>query len=231
VIYLLKILIFFRVHGQAINRIASRNVKVLVVGNPANTNCYVCRHFAPSIPAKNFSALTRLDHNRAVSEVANRINQNVSNVKNLIIWGNHSDTQFPDVSHGYVAPSRTPLRNSVNNEEFLQADFLTFVQKRGGAVIAKRGFSSALSAAKAICDHMRDWVHGTREGEFVSMAVSSDGSYGIPAGLIFSFPCTCSNGEYHIVQGLGISDFARSKMDITMQELMQERDIANDLTK
>jgi len=221
----------FRAQGQAIDRLASRNVKVLVVGNPANTNCYVCRHFAPSIPSKNFSALTRLDHNRAVSEVAHRLNVNVSRVKNVVIWGNHSDTQFPDVDHGYLKPEGTPLREALNDNQFVENDFLTFVQKRGGIIIAKRGFSSALSAAKAIVDHIRDWVFGTKEGEWVSMAVVSDGSYEINQGLVYSFPVECRNGEYFIVHGLEISDYGRSKMEITMQELISERDIAQELLK
>jgi len=229
VIYLRGILIFFRVQGQAIDRHASRNVKVLVVGNPANTNCFVCRHFAPSIPAKNFSALTRLDHNRATSEVAHKIGVNVENVKNVIVWGNHSDTQFPDVNHGYIKPDGTPLREAVNDNDFLNGPFLTFVQKRGGEIMAKRGFSSAMSAAKAIADHMRDWVYGTPEGEWVSMGVESDGSYGINEGVIYSFPCECRQGEYQIVKNLEIDDWSRGKMTTTLEELITERDLAHEL--
>jgi len=215
----------FKVQGTAIDKYASRNVKVLVVGNPANTNCFTCRHYAPSIPSKNFSALTRLDHNRASGEIANRIGVNVGDVKNIIIWGNHSDTQFPDVSHGHVKNGPS-LITAVGNEDYLNNEYITFVQKRGGNVIAKRGFSSALSAAKAIVDHVRDWVLGTPQGEWVSMGVVSDGSYGIEEGLIYSFPVECRNGEYHIVKNLEIGDFARSKMNLTMNELQGEKEIA-----
>jgi len=221
----------FKVQGSAIDRLASRNVKVLTVGNPANTNAFVCKHFAPSISPRNFSALTRLDHNRARSEVAHRLNVNVANVKNVIIWGNHSDTQFPDVSHGYLLPDRNPLELAINDENFVKNDFLTFVQKRGGAILAKRGLSSALSASRAIVDHIRDWIYGTPPGEWVSMAVVSDGSYGIPEGLVYSFPVHCQNGDYQIVQGLSISEFAKSKMDLTTEELVSERDIALQLVK
>jgi malate dehydrogenase len=216
----------FKVHGSAIERLASRNAKVLVVGNPANTNCYVCKHFAPSINPKNFSALTRLDHNRAVSEIAKRVGANVSEVKNVIIWGNHSDTQFPDVSHGFLRNRDSPLKNAVNDDTYLQNDFLTFVQKRGGVIMAKRKLSSAMSAAKAIVDHMKNWVYGTTGDEWVSMAVVSDGSYDVEPGLFYSFPVICRNGDYEIVKGLNISDFARSKMNLTMQELQSEKDIA-----
>jgi len=219
----------FRVQGQAIERFASRNVKVLVVGNPANTNCFVCKHFAPSIPSKNFSALTRLDHNRATSVIAHRLGVCVDRVKNVIIWGNHSDTQFPDVNHGYLKPEGTPLREAVNDNDYLNSDYLTFVQKRGGEVMAKRGFSSAMSASKAIADHVRDWVSGTQEGEWVSMGVVSDGSYGINEGVVYSFPVECRNGDYQIVPNLHIDDWSRSKMQITLDELNSEKEIAHNL--
>jgi len=221
----------FRVQGEAIDKYASRNVKIVVVGNPANTNCLICRHFAPSIPPKNFSALTRLDHNRTKGEISHRLGINVDKIKNVIVWGNHSDTQFPDVSHGYLSPEGTPLIEAINDENFLHNDFLTFVQKRGSVIINKRKYSSALSAAKAIVDHMHDWIFGTPEGQFVSMGVVSDGSYGINEGLIYSFPVECKNGEYHIVQGLEISDFARSKMQITMNELLEEKNLAYEVLK
>jgi len=216
----------FRVQGEAIDRYASRHVKVLVVGNPANTNCLICKHFAPSIPAKNFTALTRLDHNRTKGELSHRLGINVNRIKNVIVWGNHSDTQFPDVSHGSIEPEGTSIYEALNDENFLHNDFLTFIQKRGGVIIAKRKYSSALSASKAICDHMHDWLYGTPEGEFVSMGVFSDGSYGIEEGLFYSFPVECRNQEYHIHHGLEISEFARSKMDITMQELREEKETA-----
>jgi len=216
----------FRVQGEAINQFASRDVKVLVVGNPANTNCLICRHFAPDIPARNFSALTRLDHNRTKGEIGHRLGINVDKIMNVIVWGNHSDTQFPDVSHGFIAPEGTSLVQAINDDNYLHHDFLTFIQKRGSVIINKRKYSSALSAAKAIVDHIRDWVYGTPEGQWVSMGVVSDGSYGIAEGLIYSYPVECRNGEYHIVQGLEISEFARSKMQITMNELMEEKETA-----
>jgi len=172
-----------------------------------------------------------LDHNRTKGEISHRLGINVDKIKNVIVWGNHSDTQFPDVSHGYLSPEGTPLIEAINDENFLHNDFLTFVQKRGSVIINKRKYSSALSAAKAIVDHMHDWIFGTPEGQFVSMGVVSDGSYGINEGLIYSFPVECKNGEYHIVQGLEISEFARSKMQITMNELIEEKNLAYEVLK
>jgi len=214
----------FKEQGVAIDKYASRNVKVLVVGNPANTNCLICKHFAPSIPEENFSALTRLDHNRAKAQIAKRLNTAVANVKNVIIWGNHSSTQYPDVNHGQV--SGKTIREAVNDDSYLNQEFIKTVQVRGAAIIEARKLSSAMSAAQAIVDHVRDWVLGTPEGEWVSMAVPSDGSYGIEKGLIYSYPVTCKNGKYQIVQGLKIDDFSRQKMDITKQELVEERQAA-----
>ncbi|KYQ92018.1 malate dehydrogenase [Tieghemostelium lacteum] len=219
----------FKVQGKAINDHANKNIKVLVVGNPANTNCLIAMLSAGNIPKENFSCLTRLDHNRAKSQIALKAGVNVKDVHNVIIWGNHSTTQYPDVRCGYVNVSagvKSTIPNIIKNEAWLQGEFISTVQKRGGAVIAARKFSSAASAAKAITDHMRDWVLGTPEGEYVSMGVHSDGSYGIPAGLIFSFPVTIKSGKYTIVQGLPIDTFSREKLDITLKELQEEKDLA-----
>jgi malate dehydrogenase len=212
----------FKEQGPALDKYASRNVKVLVVGNPANTNCFIAKHYAPSIPAENFSALTRLDHNRAKAYIAKRVNVPVSQVKNVIIWGNHSSTQYPDVNHGQV--SGKSIREAVKDDNYLNNEYIDTVQKRGAAIIAARQVGSAMSATQAILDHMRDWLFGTPDGEWVSMAVVSDGSYGIDKGLIYSYPVTCKNGQYSIVQGLSVDEFSRNKMSITEQELKEERD-------
>jgi len=219
----------FKVQGKAINDFAKRTVKVLVVGNPANTNALLCMSSAPDIPRKNFSALTRLDHNRAKGFLSRRLNVPVETVKNIIIWGNHSKTQYPDVNHGHIVGDKghqITLPTAINDKAWCQGEFVTEIQGRGGAVIAARKASSAGSAAKAIVDHMRDWVFGTPEGEFVSMGVASDGSYGIKEGVIYSYPVTLKNGDYAIVQGLNIDDFSRSKMDETAAELFEEREEA-----
>lgn len=218
----------FEEQGKALNAVASRDVKVLVVGNPANTNCYICKHFAPDIPAKNFSALTRLDHNRAKYQIAAEAGVDISAVKNVFIWGNHSATQYPDVFNGTVTidGSEKPVTEVISNHDWLQNDFITTVQKRGAAIIEARKLSSALSAAHAITDHIRDWTKGTPEGSAVSMAVASDGSYGIPEGLIFSFPVTCSNGNWEIIQGLNVPAFSQGKLDLTRDELVSEKDTA-----
>jgi len=221
----------FRVQGEAINQYASRHVKVLVVGNPANTNCLICRHFAPSIPPKNFSALTRLDHNRTKGEISHRLGINVDKIVNVIVWGNHSDTQYPDVSHAYIAPEGVPIYEAIKDDNYLQSEFLTFIQKRGSVIINKRKYSSALSAAKAIVDHMHDWIFGTPEGQWVSMGVVSDGSYEITEGLIYSYPVQCRDGEYHIVRDLEISQFSRSMMQVTMNELTEEKNLAYEVLK
>lgn len=216
----------FKVQGKALDQYAKKTVRCLVVGNPANTNCLILQHFAPSIPKKNFSALTRLDHNRAKAQIALRLNLPVSAVKNTCIWGNHSSTQYPDVNHATVTladGSAKSVREAVGNDQFLNTEFITTVQKRGAAIIAARGLSSALSAANAIVDHVRDWFLGTKDGEFVSMAVPSDGSYGIQEGVIYSYPVTCKNGEFQIVQGLTIDEFSRAKMDATDKELRDEK--------
>lgn len=213
--------------GKALDEVAKKTVKVLVVGNPANTNCMVAQMNAPSIPAKNFSCLTRLDMNRAKAQIANRLGIRVQNVENVIIWGNHSSTQYPDVNHGTVElpDGHVPIRQAVKDDDWLNGDFVKTVQKRGAAIIAARKLSSAMSAAKAICDHMRDWWHGTPEGAFVSMGVCTDGSYGIPEGIVYSYPVTIgANHEWKIVQGLAIDDFSREKMDATANELLQEKE-------
>jgi len=220
----------FKVQGKALNDHASRNVKILVVGNPANTNCLIAALSAPDIPKENFSCLTRLDHNRAKIQIAKRINASVSNVHNVIIWGNHSKTQYPDINHAYIqgggSATKTPVRAAVADDTWLQGDFIKTVQNRGAAVIAARKLSSAASAAKAIVDHMRDWVLGTPQDEIVSMGVWSDGSYGIAEGLIYSFPVTCKDGRYTIVQGLEVDNFSREKMQQTQAELVEEKEEA-----
>jgi len=200
---------------------AKKSVKVLVVGNPANTNALICSKYAPSIPKENFSAMTRLDQNRAKSQIAVKLGVNAQEVKNVIIWGNHSSTQFPDARHATVGGK--PVPEAVGDENWLQGDFVSTVQKRGAAVIAARKLSSAMSAANAACDHMRDWFSGTAAGEFTSMGVFSDGSYNVPEGIMYSYPVTIAGGKWTIKQGLPLDDFAKSKMSATADELVAER--------
>jgi len=215
----------FQEQGKALENFAKKTVKVLVVGNPANTNCLVAATCAPSIPKANFSALTRLDHNRALAQVAARLGTSNSDVKNVIIWGNHSSTQYPDVNHA-VAGGKA-ARQAVNDDAWLNGDFITTVQKRGGAVIAARKLSSAMSAAKAICDHIRDWHFGTPEDSWVSMAVYSNGEYDVPADLIYSYPVKIAkDGSYTIVSGLNIDNASRALMDATAKELKEEKEMA-----
>ncbi|XP_028279418.1 malate dehydrogenase 1Ab, NAD (soluble) [Parambassis ranga] len=219
----------FKSQGAALEKYAKKTVKVLVVGNPANTNCLIAAKSAPSIPKENFSCLTRLDHNRARSQVAMRCGVPATHVRNVIIWGNHSSTQYPDVHHCVVNMSGSELAcfDAVKDDAWLKGDFISTVQQRGAAVIKARKLSSAMSAAKAICDHMRDIWFGTPEGEFTSMGVYSSGnSYGLPEDLIYSFPVQIQNKSWKIVDGLTINDFSRSKMDTTAQELLEERDTA-----
>eukprot|EP01083_Nonionella_stella_P028954 79827_1 len=218
----------FAGQGKAIDEFASKNVKVCVVGNPANTNALICMKNAPSIPKKNFSAMTRLDQNRAIAQVANRLGCSISKIKNVVIWGNHSKTQYPDVSHATVDghSANGPVRTVVSDDVWLDGEFITTIQQRGAAIIAARKLSSAASAANACMDHVRDWICGTKEGQIVSMAVVSDGSYGVPEDIIYSFPVTCANGEYSIVQGLPIDKNSRKLMDATAQELVEERTTA-----
>jgi len=217
----------FEGQGKAIEKWADRNVKVCVVGNPANTNALITMTNAPSIPRENFTALTRLDQNRAISQIARKANVAARQVKNVIIWGNHSKTQYPDVHHAYIddfpsATLSTGIRAALP-EDWLNGDFIKTVQQRGKAIIDARGMSSAASAANATLDHVRDWMLGTPKGRWVNMAVPSDGSYGIAEGIVYSYPVTCSNGTYTIVQGLPINDFSRQKMKITEEELRDER--------
>ncbi len=216
----------FSAQGKALDEHASRNVRVLVVGNPANTNALIAQHNAPSLPRRNFTAMTRLDHNRARAQLAERSGAALADVQRLIVWGNHSATQYPDLHHATVA-GKAAL--SVVPDSWFKETFIPTVQQRGAAVIKARGSSSAASAASAALDHVRDWMLGTPAGDWVSMAVPSDGSYGIPEGVIYSYPVTCSNGDYQIVQGLSLTDFSRDKMQATHRELLEERDGVKDL--
>ncbi|CAG9762866.1 unnamed protein product [Ceutorhynchus assimilis] len=215
----------FKVQGEALDKYAKKDVKVLVVGNPANTNALICSRYAPSIPRENFTAMTRLDQNRAQAQIAAKINVPVRKVSNLIIWGNHSSTQFPDASHAVVEVngSVSSVPEVVKDQAWLNSVFVETVQKRGAAVINARKMSSAMSAAKAASDHMKDWFLGTAPERFVSMGVLSDGSYGAPKDVVFSFPVTIKAGKWEIVQGLKISDFARQLLDVTGKELEEER--------
>ncbi|CEF68794.1 Malate dehydrogenase, cytoplasmic [Strongyloides ratti] len=221
----------FKSQGKALAQYSKPNVKVLVVGNPANTNAYIAaKYAAPTIPERNFSAMTRLDHNRAAAQVAIKSGVTVGNVKNVIIWGNHSSTQFPDVKHATVTKNGKTVGaySAVNDTAFLQGQFIKTVQSRGAAIIEKRKLSSAMSASKAACDHIHDWHFGTKPNEWVSMAVPSDGSYGVPQGLVFSFPVTIDgvSKEWKIVQGLELDDFSKEKIATTLKELEEERDEA-----
>lgn len=215
----------FKDMGEAIERNASPNIKVLVVGNPANTNALICSRFAPKVPPKNFTAMTRLDHHRALGQVALRVNCGVGEVENVIIWGNHSSTQFPDVNHGKA--KGCPIRAMVKDDNYLNGEFIETIQKRGAAIINARKASSALSAARAATLHMNSWMCGTKSGEFVSMGVLSDGnSYGIADGLMYSFPCTCKDGQWEVVSGLSIDAFAKEKLKVTEAELVEEKTLA-----
>ena len=210
----------FSVQGKAMNDHASRNIKVLVVGNPANTNALIAQKNAPNIPKENFTAMTRLDHNRALAQLAGKADVHNTDVKGAIIWGNHSATQYPDISHCTIAGKAA---SDAIDSNWLQGEFISTVQQRGAAIIKARGLSSAASAASSAIDHVRDWALGTPVGEYTSMAVPSDGSYGIAEGLVYSFPVTCKDGTYEIVQGLSVSDFSRKLMDATDTELREER--------
>jgi len=216
----------FKPQGQALNESAQRDVKVLVIGNPANTNALIAMGNAPDLQPSQFTAMTRLDHNRAMSQLAAKTGGAMADIKRVTIWGNHSATQYPDINHATVAgKSATELVDRA----WIADEFIPRVQKRGAEVIAARGHSSAASAAYAGLSHMRDWVGGTPDGDWLSMVVPSDGSYGIPEGLMYSFPVTISGGQYKIVQGLAIDDFSREKMDTTRAELEGERDAVKDL--
>ena len=210
----------FSVQGKAINDHASRGIKVLVVGNPANTNALIAQQNAPSINPGQFTAMTRLDHNRALSQLAEKTGKHNSDFKRMTIWGNHSATQYPDVHH---ATSDGEAVTDIVDADWVKTSFIPTVQQRGAAIIKARGASSAASAASAAIDHMRSWALGTAAGDWVSMGIPSDGSYGIPAGVIYSYPCTCKDGHYEIVQGLAINDFSRERMSATDKELREER--------
>ena len=216
----------FSAQGKALDAVASRDVRVLVVGNPANTNSLIAQRNAPSLPPHRFTAMTRLDHNRGLAQLTEKSGVPLAEVRKVIIWGNHSATQYPDLHHATVSgkPALSVLETS-----WFKDTYIPTVQQRGAAVIKARGTSSAASAAAAALDHIHDWMLGTPPGDWVSMAVSSDGSYGIPEGVIYSYPVTCKNGEYSIVQGLSINDFSRDKMQATHRELLEERDGVKDL--
>jgi malate dehydrogenase len=217
----------FKPQGEAINAGAADDVRVLVVGNPANTNALIAQSHAPDVPAERFTAMTRLDHNRALSQLANKLGVSVTDVKKLTIWGNHSATQYPDLFHAEV--NGTTAAEAVNDQDWLENTFIPTVAKRGAAIIEARGASSAASAANAAIDHVHTWVNGTPEGDWTSAAVVSDGSYGVPEGLISSFPVTSRNGRYEIVQGLEIDEFSRGRIDASVAELVEERDAVRGL--
>ena len=217
----------FKPQGEAINAGAADDVRVLVVGNPANTNALIAQAHAPDVPAERFTAMTRLDHNRAISQLANKLQVPVSDVKKLTIWGNHSATQYPDIFHAEVGGKNAA--ELVDDQAWLADDFIPTVAKRGAAIIEARGASSAASAANAAIDHIHTWVNGTAEGDWTSMAIPSDGSYGVPEGIISSFPVVCKGGKYEIVQGLEIDAFSRERIDVSVKELTEERDAVKGL--
>lgn len=216
----------FSAQGKAINDNASKDIKVLVVGNPANTNALIAQRNAPDINPRQFTAMTRLDHNRGMAQLANKLGKTVNDITKMTIWGNHSSTQYPDLHHcevdGKVAIDQV-------EQDWYEGTYIPEVQQRGAAIIKARGASSAASAASAAVDHMRSWALGTADGDWVSMGIYSDGSYGIQEGLIYSFPCTCKDGDWSIVQGLEVNDFSRGKMEATEKELAEERDAVSHL--
>jgi malate dehydrogenase len=216
----------FSVQGKALNDVASRDVRVLVVGNPANTNSLIAMKNAPSLDPKCFTAMTRLDHNRALSQLAEKTGAHVNDIQKMIIWGNHSATQYPDITHATVKGKGA---KSLVDQAWIESTFIPTVQQRGAAIIKARGASSAASAASAAIDHVRDWFGGSPAGDWLSMGIPSDGSYGIPEGVIYSYPVTCKGGKYEIVQGLAIDDFSRARMTATHKELLEERDGVKDL--
>jgi malate dehydrogenase len=216
----------FAPQGQALDRVAKRNVKVLVVGNPANTNCLIAMKNAPSLEARQFTGMMRLDHNRATFQVAQKIGKPVSAIRKITVWGNHSATQYPDLFQAEVGEMSEAKKvwPMINDQGWLENTFIPTVQKRGAAIIDARGLSSAASAANAAIDHIRDWTQGTREGDWVTMGVPSEGSYDIAEGVIYGYPVTTRGGQYQVVKGIEISDFSRKRMDGTLKELHEERD-------
>jgi malate dehydrogenase len=211
----------FQPQGQALNKVAKRDVKVLVVGNPANTNALIAMKNAPDLKPTQFTAMMRLDHNRATSQIAQKIGKPVASVRRVAVWGNHSSTQYPDVFQAECDGRKVwPM---IDDQAWLEGSFIPTVQKRGAAIIEARGLSSAASAANAAIDHVRDWVLGTAEGDWVSMGIASDGSYGIAEGVLYGYPVTCKGGQFRIVQGIEVSDFSRKRMDATLKELHEER--------
>ncbi|MFJ9827433.1 malate dehydrogenase [Streptomyces sp. NPDC101160] len=217
----------FKPQGEAIAAHAADDIKVLVVGNPANTNALIAQSAAKGVPAERFTAMTRLDHNRALTQLAQKTGTSVTDIKRLTIWGNHSATQYPDIFHAEIAGKNAA--EVVNDQAWLADTFIPTVAKRGAAIIDARGASSAASAANAAIDHVYTWVNGTAEGDWTSMGVPSDGSYGVPEGLISSFPVTCKDGKYEIVQGLEINEFSRARIDASVNELVEERDAVREL--
>jgi malate dehydrogenase len=212
----------FGPQGKALSEVASREAKVLVVGNPANTNCLIAMKNAPGLKPSNFSAMMRLDHNRALTQVAQKLGKPVAGIRKMTVWGNHSATQYPDVFQAEVEGRLVwPL---INDQTWLEKDFIPTVQKRGAAIIDARGLSSAASAANAAIAHVRNWIYGTPEGDWVSMGLPADGSYGIPEGVMYGYPAVCRNGRYEIVKGIDLSDFSRARMQLTLKELHEERD-------
>jgi malate dehydrogenase len=212
----------FGPQGQALSEGAKRDVKVLVVGNPANTNCLIAMKNARELKPANFSAMMRLDHNRSLTQIAQKVGKPVSSVRRMTVWGNHSATQYPDVFNVEVDGKK--VWPAINDQAWLEQQFIPTIQKRGAAIIDARGLSSAASAANAAIDHVRNWVYGTADGDWVSMGLPADGSYGIEEGVIYGYPATCRDGRYQIVQGREVSDFSRSRMQATLKELHEERD-------
>ena len=217
----------FKPQGEAINAGAADDVRILVVGNPANTNCLIANAHAPDVPAERFTAMMRLDHNRAIAQLGSKLDVPLTEIRKMTTWGNHSPTQYPDLVNCEVGGKRA--WDEVDDQEWIANDFIPTVAKRGAAIIEARGASSAASAANAAVDHVHDWVNGTPDGDWVSMAVPSDGSYGVDEGLISSFPCTCAGGEWSIVQDLEVNDFAKEKIEATVNELREERDAVSKL--
>jgi len=216
----------FSAQGKALDAVAARDVRVLVVGNPANTNALIAMKNASSLKPTSFTAMTRLDHNRALSQLAAKTGAHVNDIRKMVIWGNHSATQYPDINHCLV---KGQSARTLVDQDWIEKDFIPTVQQRGAAIIKARGASSAASAASAAIDHVRDWARGSLQGDWVSMGIPSDGSYGIPEGVIYSYPVICRGGQYEIVQGLDIDAFSRARMDATLKELLEERDGVKDL--